>query len=205
LSGNVHITGAGSCTITASQAGDSNYNAAAAVPRSFTVAKAAATLALSNLSHTYDGSPKPATVTTTPSGLSGVTVTYDGHGAAPENAGSYAVVASLANANYTASDASGTLVIAKAASTTSISCPATALIYNGSARTPCTASVTGAGGLDETLTVTYTDNTNPGTAHASASFAGDDNHTGSSDAATLTIEKAPSLTSVSCPAGTTYT
>src|SRR2546425_212902 len=35
----VHITGAGSCTITAAQAGDSNYNAVANVPQAFTIAK----------------------------------------------------------------------------------------------------------------------------------------------------------------------
>src|SRR5437764_2128066 len=41
VSGNtVHLTGAGSCTITASQAGDANYNAAANVPQTFTIAKA---------------------------------------------------------------------------------------------------------------------------------------------------------------------
>ena len=73
---------------------------------------------------------------------------------------------------------------------TSVTCPAAPLVYNGSARTPCTASVTGAGGLNESLTVSYTDNTNAGTAHASASFAGDANHTGSSDSSTFTIDKA---------------
>jgi len=36
----VHITGAGSCTITASQAGDTNFNAATSVPQSFTINKA---------------------------------------------------------------------------------------------------------------------------------------------------------------------
>jgi hypothetical protein len=36
----VHITGAGSCTITASQAGNGNYNAAPNVDRTFTIAKA---------------------------------------------------------------------------------------------------------------------------------------------------------------------
>jgi hypothetical protein len=36
----VHITGAGSCTITASQAGDATYEPAPHVPRSFTIAKA---------------------------------------------------------------------------------------------------------------------------------------------------------------------
>ncbi|HEY8826862.1 MAG TPA: MBG domain-containing protein, partial [Jatrophihabitantaceae bacterium] len=115
--GQVHITGAGSCTITALQAGDANYNAASSVPQAFTIAKATATLALSNLSQTYDGSSKSATVTTTPSGLAGVSVTYDGSATAPTNAGSYAVVASLTNPNYTATNASGTLVIAKAGQT----------------------------------------------------------------------------------------
>ena len=33
----VHLTGIGSCTITASQAGDADYNPAASVPRSFTI------------------------------------------------------------------------------------------------------------------------------------------------------------------------
>src|SRR5207302_2931870 len=39
IAGNtVHITGAGSCTITAAQAGNANYNAAANVPQTFTIA-----------------------------------------------------------------------------------------------------------------------------------------------------------------------
>jgi chitinase len=38
----VHLTGAGTCTITASQAGNANYNAAASVPRSFTITRPAA-------------------------------------------------------------------------------------------------------------------------------------------------------------------
>ena len=33
----VHLTGAGSCTVTASQTGSANYNPAASVPRSFTI------------------------------------------------------------------------------------------------------------------------------------------------------------------------
>jgi uncharacterized repeat protein (TIGR01451 family) len=115
----VHITGAGSCTITASQAGDTNYNAAADVPQSFNIAKATATVTLSDLSHTYNGSPQGATVTTTPNGLS-VTVTYDGSATVPTNAGSYAVVATVNDANYEGS-ASDTLVIAKANATINVS------------------------------------------------------------------------------------
>ena len=50
-------------------------------------------------------------MTVTPSGLSVVSVTYDGSATAPTNAGSYAVVASLTNDDYEAPDATGTLVI----------------------------------------------------------------------------------------------
>src|SRR5206468_1798523 len=67
------------------------------------------------------GSPKSPTVTTSPSGLSGVSVTYDGSAPAPTDIGSYAVVASLNNANYTASDATGTLTINKATATLTLS------------------------------------------------------------------------------------
>ena len=51
-------------------------------------------------------------MTTTPSGLS-TSVTYNGSATAPTNGGSYAVVATITDPNYTGS-ASGTLVIAKA-------------------------------------------------------------------------------------------
>jgi hypothetical protein len=50
----VHITGAGSCTITASQVGNSNYNAAPNVPQSFTISKAASATAVSSSSSTSD-------------------------------------------------------------------------------------------------------------------------------------------------------
>ena len=36
----MHVTGAGSCTVTASQPGDANYNAAPNVPRTFSIARA---------------------------------------------------------------------------------------------------------------------------------------------------------------------
>ena len=46
--GTVHITGAGSCTITASQAGDATYSPAPDVPRTFNIAKAATTTAVTS-------------------------------------------------------------------------------------------------------------------------------------------------------------
>ncbi|MDQ3997915.1 MAG: MBG domain-containing protein [Gemmatimonadota bacterium] len=89
-----------------------------------TITKAPATITLTNLSHTYDGTAKAATATTTPVGLSGVTITYAGASTPPVNAGSYAVVASLSHKNYDAPDAMGTLLIAKATPVIAWSSPA---------------------------------------------------------------------------------
>jgi len=57
----------------------------------------------------YDGSPKPVTVTTEPTGLN-VIVTYDGSTSAPSAVGSYTVVATVNDANIQGT-ASGTLTI----------------------------------------------------------------------------------------------
>ena len=99
----------------------------------------------------------------------------------------------------------GTLTVAKAASSTVITCPSSAT-YTGSALTPCTAAVTGDGGLNTTATITYANNTNAGTATADASYAGDANHNGSTATqATFTIAKAASSTVITCPSSATYT
>jgi hypothetical protein len=50
--------------------------------------------------------------------------------------------------------------------------------------------VTGPGGLSQSLTVNYTNNTDAGTATASASFAGNGNYNASPDSKTFTIQKA---------------
>src|SRR5207249_3411538 len=96
-------TDAGSYSVIASL-NDPNYTASNATG-TLTINKATATITLSNLTQGYDGSPKPATATTSPAGLSGVSITYNGSSTAPTNIGSYAVVASLNNANYTNSNA----------------------------------------------------------------------------------------------------
>lgn len=77
-----------------------------------------ATITLSNLEQVYDGAPKLATVTTSPADLSGLTISYSQAGApvaSPINAGSYDVVATLTNPSFTATPATGTLVISRAA------------------------------------------------------------------------------------------
>ncbi len=82
------------------------------------VNKATAPVSIGSLSQTYDGSARAATATTTPGGLM-VDFTYEGSTTAPTNAGSYAVVGTVNEANYQGS-ASGTLVIDKATATVSL-------------------------------------------------------------------------------------
>ena len=135
------ISGAGSADIIAVQAGNDSFGAAEQ-KATMTIAKAAATVALSapTLSTAYNGSPKSVGVTTTPANLK-VTTLYGaptGSANAPTKAGSYVVTATIDEANY-AGTASGTLVIGKASqiitfgalAAKSVSDPAFAL--NGSA------------------------------------------------------------------------
>ena len=76
---------------------------------------------LGNLSHTYDGWQKAATVTTAPAAGVPVRLTYNGLGSAPLNAGSYTVVGTVSDPTYLAlGDVTNTLVIAKAPATVTL-------------------------------------------------------------------------------------
>jgi hypothetical protein len=79
----------------------------------FTIGLGTATVNISNLNQTYDGTGKSVTVSTVPAGLS-VSVTYNGSPTPPITAGTYTAVASITNSNYAASTATGTLTIAEA-------------------------------------------------------------------------------------------
>ena len=76
------------------------------------ITPASATVTLDSSNVIFDGTSKTVTPVTNPAGL-GITVTYNGSPVPPTNAGSYAVVASINDANYTGG-ASGTLVVNKA-------------------------------------------------------------------------------------------
>jgi hypothetical protein len=65
----VHLTGAGSCTITASQAGDGNYNAAANVPQTFAIGGANQTITFDALADRTLGDPDFDVSATASSGL----------------------------------------------------------------------------------------------------------------------------------------
>ena len=83
----VHLTGASSCTITTSQAGDSNYNLAPDVPTSFTINKAAPLVTLSCTPAGFDINPHGCTAAVTGIGnaaVSGTTaLTYNSNPAPP--------------------------------------------------------------------------------------------------------------------------
>jgi N-acetylneuraminic acid mutarotase/hydrogenase maturation factor len=79
------------------------------------VNKGIATVTLTNLNQTYDGTPKPAGATTDPSGLT-VALTYDGNPTAPTAVGSYTVTGTVVEANWQG-EAIGTLVIGKISQT----------------------------------------------------------------------------------------
>jgi hypothetical protein len=69
LGSTVTLTAAGSCTITASQAGDANYNAAPDVSRAFNIARAAQTITLDPIPDKASGDPPFAAAATASSGL----------------------------------------------------------------------------------------------------------------------------------------
>ncbi|MGO9468383.1 MAG: MBG domain-containing protein [Isosphaeraceae bacterium] len=119
---------AGTETLTIAYGGDASAgDQPSSVEFKLTVAKAAATLNLGNLSFTYDGAPRTAVVTTTPAGLSDVTVTYAQNSVVvtnPTHAGDYTVTATLDNSDYAAPVVTGTLVINQATPTITWTNPA---------------------------------------------------------------------------------
>ena len=108
-------------------------------------------MTLGNLSQTYTGTTRTATVTTNPAGLV-VGLTYNGSATPPTNAGSYAVVATVSTANY-AGTATGTLTISTTSATVTLS--NLTQTYTG---TPRTATVTTAP-AKLSVNLTYNDST----------------------------------------------
>ena len=140
------------------------------------------------MSHTYDSSSKSATASTTPSGLT-VDLTYDGSASSPTNAGTYAVVGTINDTNYSGS-ASGTLEISKATATVQIS--SLSQIYDGSSK-PVTVTTTPSG---LSVSVTYDGSAAVPSAigtYAVAATVTDSNYQGSATG-TLSITAPPAPT-----------
>jgi hypothetical protein len=99
-------TNAGTYAVVAT-VNDPNYQGS--VTGTLTITRAAATVALSGLTQSYDGNPKPVTVATNPANLS-YAATYDGSATVPSAVGNYPVAVSVTDPNYQGS-ASGNLNI----------------------------------------------------------------------------------------------
>jgi hypothetical protein len=189
--------------VSASFSGDAN-DAGSNNSGDLSVAQATATLTLGNLSQTYSGSPESVTVTTSPTGLTGISVTYTGTNgtnypastSAPTNVGTYSVDASLSNASYTANDATGTFAINKADQTISVGTKAPAsAAYNSQFTVTATApggNVTyGSSGACANSGATYTMTAGTGICTVTFDQAGNGNYNPAKEMAeTVTATKA---------------
>jgi hypothetical protein len=156
------------------------------------IAKAKATVSLSNLTQTYSGAPRSATATSNATGFSTFTFTYNGSAIAPTAAGSYNLMGKLANANYEGS-ATGTLVIAKAQATVTLG--DLNQTYNATPRS--VRATTNATGISS-FTFTYNGSAIAPTAAGSYNLMGklaNANYEGSATG-TLVISKAKSTTAL---------
>ncbi len=161
-----------------------------------TVVKKPATVTLSNLSYTYDGQARSATVTTDPTGLT-VVIAYNGSTTAPSDAGSYEVSVIVNDSIYQGMER-GTLVIGKANATCTIT--EWTGTYDGSAHgasgTCTSVDGTELSGLD--LGDTFTDAPG-GTAHWTFSNV---NYNDQSGDASIVINKAAATCNITGWTGT---
>ena len=120
------------------------------------IAKAVATVSLDAMNVFSDGTPKTATISTTPSGLK-VTVTYNGSTTPPSAVGSYTVVALIDDPNYHGG-ATGTMNIANLPAQASVK--TSGFIYNRATKTyngTLTVTNVGQAGITGTIAVQLND------------------------------------------------
>ncbi|MFA7403720.1 MAG: MBG domain-containing protein, partial [Pelobacteraceae bacterium] len=195
------VSGAGNIVVSASQPGNANYSDAVTVNKTIYVAKDLAAVTLSNLAATYDGTAKAATATTTPSGKA-VIFTYNGSTTVPTAVGSYAVVATINDANYTGS-ANDTLVIAKATPVITWNTPAAITAGSALSATQLNATANVAG----TFVYTPAAGSVPtvGNTTLSVSFTPSDSNYNSVNASvTLTVNAAPVISDTTPPTVDTF-
>jgi hypothetical protein len=100
LDGNlVTILGAGEVTVTVAQAGNGFFAAAEPVSISFFIAKAIASITLSDLEQEADGTPKQPTVVTSPEGLEYI-LSFHGSEELPSVAGTYELAVTIVDEDY---------------------------------------------------------------------------------------------------------
>ena len=205
-------TNAGPATASANWAGDTNHTGNTG-SGGFTIGQATSTVTVTctaGAPYTYTGSAQtPCTAEATGVGMSAVDVSGSLSYSNNTNAGPAAASATWAgDTNHTGNTGNGGFTIGQATSTVTVDCTAgVPYTYTGSAQTPCTAEATGVGmsAVDVTSSLVYSNNTNAGPATASATWAGDTNHTGNTGNGGFTIGQATSTVTVTCTAGAPYT
>ncbi|MBP6133664.1 MAG: Ig-like domain repeat protein, partial [Candidatus Microthrix sp.] len=209
-------TAAGSCVVTASQAGDTNWAPATPAVQTITIGRAGAVVVISGDLVVYDGGPHGVVVSTNPAGLP-VTVTYDGSTVEPTLAGSYGVAVTVNDPDHSGT-ASGTLTIMPASTTVTAGGDDTVMVGNtatvtvgvnaGSGDAP-TGEVTLAGAgtpMVETLdgsgeTMFVVGGLPIGTHKLTVDYPGDTNHSASTT--TATVEVTPAAASITGVPATT--
>jgi sugar lactone lactonase YvrE len=185
---------AGAHSVSAAYTSSNGYAPSATQTVQLTVNPAPVTATAGGYSGVYDGSSHALSACQVTGAYTGsLTCSNNPTGPVGPGVGSGTITPSVSGdtlANYSITSNSGSWSITQASSTVTVNCPSS-VTYNGTAQTPCTASVTGVGSLSQSLTVSYSNNTTAGSATARATFAGDANHTGSSNSAGFTINKAP--------------
>jgi hypothetical protein len=140
-------TNAGSYAVTATLTND-DYQATPATG-TLVIAKAPATLTVGT-EFVYDGTPKQARITTSPAGLTVVSVTYTLNGATvatPTDAATYQVVAHLENSNFEAPEARGTLTITPATPLINWASPGSIFLGTPLSAAQLNATASGVGGV----------------------------------------------------------
>jgi len=186
--GLIHIVGQGSATITASQAGNGNYSAAADVTQQLTVGKALITVTADNASRVF-GAPDPAFSATYTGFVNGDSATvlsgapvFSTTATASSPQGSYPITpaaGTLGAANYSFAFADGTLAVGLASQ---------AISFN-----PLAAQSYGAAGFDLAFT--------PGVSGNPVSFASSDTGVATVSGSRVTIVGAGTTTITASQAG----
>src|SRR5206468_10102307 len=195
----------GTYTVTATYAGDVNHTGSSDTA-AISIAKASSTTVATGDSFIYDGSTHTggsAVVSGAGTVTGSAVLSYSGD---QVNFGTYTVTATYAgDVNHTGSSDTAAISIAKASSTTVAT--GDSFIYDGSTHTGGSAVVSGAGTVTGSAVLSYSgDQVNFGTYTVTATYAGDVNHTGSSDSTTISIAKASSTTTNNgVPSSAVYT
>jgi hypothetical protein len=174
---------AGTATASYTYGGDATHEGSSG-SATFTIDPADAACDVSGFEGRYDGAAHGATGTCT--GVAGEDLSAGlDLGASFTDAPGGTAAWSFAADNYRPQSGGVGIHIGRAPSAVTVRCP-DQVTYTGLPQTPCSASVSGAGGLDRPLDVDYAGNV-LGTATATATFTGDANHDGDAASATFLV------------------